>query len=101
MPTGITLDGDGNVWFSQKVGNKLGKFDPATEAFSEYQYVNEGGQPVDVQPEDVIYQPNGCGGYGSGGALYPVHQPLARIESASCCCLTHLFLTAFLRFSSM
>ncbi|MCB0112876.1 MAG: hypothetical protein KDD84_02245 [Caldilineaceae bacterium] len=68
MPTGITLDGDGNVWFSQKAGNKLGKFDPATEAFSEYQYVNEGGQPVDVQPEDVIYQPNGCGGYGSGGA---------------------------------
>jgi len=67
MPTGIALDGDGNIWFSQKAGNKLGRFDPDTEVFTEYPYVNEGGQPVNVQPEDVIYQPSGCGGYSSGG----------------------------------
>lgn len=67
-PTGITLDNEGNVWFSQKAGNKLAKFVPDTEAFTEYPYVNEGGQPANVQPEDVIYQPNGCGGYSSGGA---------------------------------
>ena len=35
-PQRLELDPDGNVWFSERQGNKIGKFDPKTETFKEY-----------------------------------------------------------------
>ncbi len=35
-PLAIVADYDGNIWFAQTNTGKLGKFDPATETFTEY-----------------------------------------------------------------
>ncbi len=35
-PQRLDLDPDGVVWFSERQGNKIGRFDPKTEAFKEF-----------------------------------------------------------------
>ena len=35
-PQRLELDPYGNVWFSERQGNKIGRFDPRTETFKEY-----------------------------------------------------------------
>jgi virginiamycin B lyase len=35
-PQRLELDKDGNVWFTERQGNKLGRFDPKTESFKEF-----------------------------------------------------------------
>jgi len=35
-PQRLELDPEGNVWFSERQGNKIGKFDPKTETFREF-----------------------------------------------------------------
>jgi virginiamycin B lyase len=35
-PQRLALDSDGNVWFGERTGNKMGRFDPKTETFREY-----------------------------------------------------------------
>ena len=35
-PQRLELDPDGNVWFSERQGNKIGRFDPKTETFKEF-----------------------------------------------------------------
>ena len=35
-PQRLDLDADGNVWFSERQGNKIGKLDPSTGVFKEY-----------------------------------------------------------------
>jgi virginiamycin B lyase len=35
-PQRLALDKDGNVWFTERQGNKLGRFDPKTESFKEF-----------------------------------------------------------------
>lgn len=35
-PQRLELDPDGVVWFSERQGNKIGRFDPKTEAFKEF-----------------------------------------------------------------
>ncbi len=36
LPYWIRTDADGNIWFNQHVGNKINKFDPATQTMVEY-----------------------------------------------------------------
>jgi virginiamycin B lyase len=35
-PQRLSIDSDGMVWFGERTGNKLGRFDPKTETFKEY-----------------------------------------------------------------
>ncbi len=35
-PQRLDLDPDGNVWFSERQGNKIGRFDPKTQTFREF-----------------------------------------------------------------
>jgi virginiamycin B lyase len=35
-PQRLALDSDGIVWFGERTGNKIGRFDPKTETFKEY-----------------------------------------------------------------
>ena len=35
-PQRLDLDPEGNVWFSERQGNKIGRFDPKTETFKEF-----------------------------------------------------------------
>ena len=35
-PQRLALDKDGNVWFTERQGNKLGRFDPKNESFKEF-----------------------------------------------------------------
>jgi streptogramin lyase len=35
-PQRLELDADGNVWFSERQGNKIGRFDPETVTFKEF-----------------------------------------------------------------
>ena len=36
-PIGITAGSDGNLWFTEQLGNKIGKISPATGEITEYQ----------------------------------------------------------------
>ena len=36
-PQRLQVDSDGMVWFSERVGGKIGRFDPETETFKEFQ----------------------------------------------------------------
>jgi virginiamycin B lyase len=35
-PQRLQVDGDGTVWFTERRGGKIGRFDPKTETFKEY-----------------------------------------------------------------
>ena len=35
-PQRLAIDSDGIVWFGERTGNKIGRFDPKTETFKEY-----------------------------------------------------------------
>ncbi len=47
-PTGIAIARDGTVWFAGRKSNHIGRFDPSTEEFTEYQYTLSGGQFEDL-----------------------------------------------------
>jgi len=47
-PQRLELDPDGNVWFSERQGNKIGRFDPKTETFKEYPLPGPEGSPYAV-----------------------------------------------------
>jgi virginiamycin B lyase len=47
-PQRLELDPDGNVWFSERQGNKIGRFDPKTETFKEYSLPGPEASPYAV-----------------------------------------------------
>lgn len=47
-PIGITAGRDGNVWFVEDNGNKVGSISPATMAITEYTIPTSGAHPVDI-----------------------------------------------------
>lgn len=59
-PQRIQVDGNGFVWFSERSGNKLGRFDPKTETFKEFQLPGP-----DASPYPVGLDPQGYLWYGS------------------------------------
>src|SRR5690348_12164365 len=46
-PIGITAGNDGNVWFVEDNGNKIGSISPTTMAITEYPIPTSGAHPVD------------------------------------------------------
>jgi virginiamycin B lyase len=57
MPSKIITGPDGLVWFTEHGGDKIGKFDPPTSAFTEYP---PGGFATGSQPDGIIVGPNGA-----------------------------------------
>lgn len=47
-PQRLDLDAAGNVWFSERQGNKIGKLDPATGSFKEYSLPGPEASPYAV-----------------------------------------------------
>ena len=56
-PQRLELDKDGNVWFSQRQGNRLGKFDPKTEQFTEYPLPGPEASPyaIGVDRDGIVW----------------------------------------------
>jgi virginiamycin B lyase len=47
-PQRLVLDKDGNVWFSERQGNKIGRLDPKTETFTEFPLPGPEGSPYAI-----------------------------------------------------
>ena len=47
-PQRLQLDSDGIVWFSERVGGKIGRFDPKTETFKEFQLPGPSPSPYAI-----------------------------------------------------
>jgi streptogramin lyase len=56
-PQRLELDKDGNVWFSQRQGNRLGMFDPKTEKFAEYPLPGPEASPyaIGVDKDGIVW----------------------------------------------
>ena len=56
-PQRLQVDSDGIVWFSERVGNKIGRFDPKTEMFKEYDLPGPSGSPyaIGIDPKHMIW----------------------------------------------
>lgn len=61
-PQRLDLDKDGNVWFSERQGNKIGKLDPKTQAFQEFSLPGPEASPYAI------------GVSGDGGVWYSSHE---------------------------
>jgi virginiamycin B lyase len=44
----LQVDSDGVVWFSERVGNKIGRFDPKTETFKEFHLPGPSASPYAI-----------------------------------------------------
>jgi virginiamycin B lyase len=47
-PQRLALDSDGIVWFGERTGNKIGRFDPKTETFKEYPLPGPSASPYAI-----------------------------------------------------
>jgi virginiamycin B lyase len=47
-PLGITAGPDGNVWFAEQSGNRIGRIDPATGTITEFPLPNPNSQPWEI-----------------------------------------------------
>jgi virginiamycin B lyase len=47
-PQRLTIDSDGIVWFGERSGNKIGRFDPKTETFKEYPLPGPSASPYPI-----------------------------------------------------
>jgi streptogramin lyase len=47
-PQRLQVDSDGTVWFSERVGNKIGHFDPKTETFKEFDLPGPSASPYAI-----------------------------------------------------
>jgi virginiamycin B lyase len=47
-PQRLTIDSDGIVWFGERTGNKIGRFDPKTETFKEYPLPGPSASPYPI-----------------------------------------------------
>ena len=62
-PYGITLQGSDAVWFTERAGNRLGRYQVSTGALVEYGLPTPGGEPT-----DVAVDADGCAWYTAPGA---------------------------------
>jgi len=62
-PYGITLQGSDVVWFTERAGNRLGRYQVSGGALVEYGLPTPGGQPT-----DVAVDADGCAWYAAPGA---------------------------------
>jgi streptogramin lyase len=47
-PQRLTIDSDGIVWFGERTGNKVGRFDPKTETFKEFPLPGPSASPYPI-----------------------------------------------------
>ena len=47
-PQRLAIDSDGIVWFGERTGNKIGRFDPKTETFKEYPLPGPSASPYPI-----------------------------------------------------
>jgi virginiamycin B lyase len=47
-PQRLSIDSDGIVWFGERTGNKIGRFDPKTETFKEYPLPGPSASPYAI-----------------------------------------------------
>src|SRR5213593_184677 len=52
-PNYITVDLEGQVWFTETQTNKIGRLDPATNRITEYERKDAGGQTIIVGPQNI------------------------------------------------
>lgn len=79
--TALDVDAEGNVWFTENSGQKIGKFNPRTQAFKEY--------PAAISPYGLRFNPTDGqiyvwgGTYGAGlfGTLNPATEALTTFPS--------------------
>lgn len=62
-PYGITLQGNDVVWFTERAGNRLGRYQVSGGALVEYGLPTPGGEPT-----DVVVDADGCAWYAAPGA---------------------------------
>ena len=64
IPYGLRIDADGVLWGTQLIGNRLVRFDPATEAFDLYELptAHSGPRRPDVGPDGRIWVPEFAAG---------------------------------------
>ncbi len=62
-PYGITLQGSDLVWFTERAGNRLGRYRVSTGALVEYSLPTPGSQPTDIAVDSA-----GCAWYAAPGA---------------------------------
>ena len=57
MPQRLDLDSNGIVYFSERQGHKVGRFDPKTETFKEYPLPGPAGSPyaIAVDRDDTVW----------------------------------------------
>ena len=57
VPTAITEGPDGALWFTESVGNKIGRIDPVTKAITEYPLPIAGSQPngITTGPDGALW----------------------------------------------
>ena len=56
-PQRLQVDSEGIVWFSERVGNKIGRFDPKTEGFREFDLPGPSASPyaIGIDPQHMIW----------------------------------------------
>jgi virginiamycin B lyase len=56
-PQRLVLDKDGNVWFTERQGDKLGRFDPKTETFKEFPLPGPDASPyaINIDRDGMIW----------------------------------------------
>jgi virginiamycin B lyase len=62
-PYGITLQGSDLVWFTERAGNRLGRFRDSTNVMVEFPLPTPGSQPTDIAIDAA-----GCAWYAAPGA---------------------------------
>src|SRR5438445_10350832 len=48
QPYDITAGPDGNLWFTENAGNRIGEINPATHAIAEYRGITAGSEPYGI-----------------------------------------------------
>ena len=56
-PQRLEVDSDGIVWFTERQGNKIGRFDPKTETFKEFPLPGPEASPyaIGISPDHMIW----------------------------------------------
>src|SRR5262249_15838154 len=54
-----TTGPDGNIWFTERRTNAIGRITPDGATISEFSIPSSGGQPLDIQPLDIKVGPDG------------------------------------------
>src|SRR5262245_18472308 len=86
-PQGITLGPDGNIWFTESLGNTIGVINSSTHKITEYRLQNAGAQPYGITTGTVgnlwftESSANQIGMLTTSGAFAPSPVPIASTGS--------------------